>query len=60
MHPQVTDDYSVEKGELREEELDRFLCGERNFSTARVQTVINRMRSKAAQKSLKDYFGGSS
>lgn len=59
IHPLVTDDYSVEKGELQEEALDQFLCGERDFSTKRVQTLINRMRTKAAQKSLKDYFGGS-
>ena len=59
MNPEVTSEYSVERGELQEEALDDFLCGEKNFSTRRVQTLINRMRSKAAQKSLKDYFGGS-
>lgn len=58
MEPEVTDEYSVARGELQEDALDDFLCGERNFSTRRVQTLINRMRSKAAQKSLKDYFGG--
>ena len=59
LHPEVTDDYSVERGELQEDALDDFLCGEKNFSTRRVQTLINRMRTRAAQKSLKDYFGGS-
>lgn len=59
MNPEVTSEYSVERGELQEDALDDFLCGEKNFSTRRVQTLINRMRSKAAQKSLKDYFGGS-
>lgn len=59
LHPEVIDQYSVERGELQEDALDDFLCGERNFSTKRVQTLINRMRAKAAQKSLKDYFGGS-
>ena len=58
LHPEVTDDYSVERGELQEDTLDDFLCGEKNFSTRRVQTLINRMRARAAQKSLKDYFGG--
>ncbi|MCW4012683.1 MAG: flap structure-specific endonuclease, partial [Candidatus Bathyarchaeota archaeon] len=58
LHPEVTDKYTVEQGELMEDALDDFLCGERNFSTKRVQTLINRMRTKAAQKSLKDYFGG--
>ena len=59
LHPEVTDEYSVERGELQEDALDDFLCGEKNFSTRRVQTLINRMRSRAAQKSLNDYFGGS-
>ena len=58
LHPEVTAKYSVEQGELQEDALDEFLCVERNFSTKRVQTLINRMRNKAAQKSLKDYFGG--
>ena len=40
-------------------QLDAFLVGERNFSTKRVQTLINRMRSSGAQKSLKEFFGGS-
>jgi flap endonuclease-1 len=59
MNPEVTDEYSVDRGELQEDALDDFLCGEKNFSTRRVQTLINRMRSRASQKSLKDYFGGS-
>ena len=59
LHPPVTDEYKVEQGALQEEALDEFLCEQRGFSTKRVQTLINRMRKKAAQKSLKDYFGGS-
>ena len=59
LHPEVTDEYSIERGELQEDALDDFLCREKNFSTRRVQTLINRMRNRAAQKSLKDYFGGS-
>jgi flap endonuclease-1 len=57
LNPPVTDDYSVEKGILDEAGLDDFLVGEKNFSTKRVQTLINRMRSSGAQKSLNDYFG---
>lgn len=57
LNPDVTNDYSVEKGELDETGLDDFLVGEKNFSTKRVQTLINRMRNSAAQKSLRDYFG---
>ena len=59
LNPDVTDDYSVQQGALHEEALDAFLVGERNFSTKRVQTLINRMRSKAAQKSLNEFFGSS-
>jgi flap endonuclease-1 len=57
LNPDVTDNYSVQRGELLEQELDDFLVGEKNFSTKRVQVLINRMRNSAAQKSLKDYFG---
>jgi len=59
LNPDVTDEYTVQQGVLQEEALDAFLVGERNFSTKRVQTLINRMRSKAAQKSLNEFFGGS-
>ncbi len=58
LNPDVTDDFSVQQGVLQEEELDAFLVGYRNFSTKRVQTLINRMRSSAAQKSLNEFFGG--
>lgn len=58
LNPDVTDDYTVQRGVLQEEELDAFLVGERNFSTKRVQTLINRMRSSGAQKSLNEFFGG--
>jgi flap endonuclease-1 len=58
LNPDVTDDYSVQQGVLQEEELDAFLVSERNFSTKRVQTLINRMRSSVAQKSLNEFFGG--
>ena len=59
LNPDVTDDYSVEPGVLQEDDLDAFLVGERNFSTKRVQTIINRMKNRAAQKSLKEFFGDS-
>ena len=59
IYPEVTSQYIIQRGELQEDALDDFLCGEKNFSTRRVQTLINRMRNKKAQKSLKDYFGGS-
>ncbi len=44
---------------ILKKELDAFLVGKRIFSTKRVQTLINRMRNSAAQKSLNEFFGGS-
>jgi len=44
LEPKVTRDYSLRYGDLREDELTRFLCDERDFSKERVQTVIERMK----------------
>jgi len=44
LEPNVTSDYDLTHGGLREEELRDFLCGERGFSRARVETVIKRMK----------------
>lgn len=44
LQPEVSDDYSLEIGELQEEELYRFLCEERGFSRKRVETAVERMR----------------
>lgn len=57
LNPEVTDEYAVEKCEFREDELYSFLVDGKNFSPRRVQTLINRMRSSAAQKSLTQFFG---
>jgi flap endonuclease-1 len=57
LNPKVTDEYSVTSGLLQEEALSDFLCREKNFSTKRIQILINRMRKKESQKYLKDYFG---
>jgi len=58
LRPEVTDDYGVEEGPLREEELVSFLCDERAFSRERVDTVISRMRQSRAQRSLSYWIGG--
>jgi flap endonuclease-1 len=58
LEPDVTDDYTIEEGPLREEELAVFLCDERAFSRQRVETVINRMRQANSQKSLTDWLRG--
>ena len=58
LNSDVIDDYKVDQGELREEELVSFLCDERAFSRDRVDTVIKRMKHANMQKSLSEYFGG--
>jgi flap endonuclease-1 len=57
LNPDVTDEYNVTTGLFQEEAIQNFLCVEKNFSAKRVQTLINRMRKKESQKSLRDYFG---
>ncbi len=55
LKPKVSDDYSVEWGNLRENELYEFLCREKGFSKKRVETVIQRMKkfySNRAQTGL--------
>lgn len=59
LEPDVTDEYRVEAGPLREEELVSFLCEERAFSRGRVETVVSRMRESERQRSLEDWIGGS-
>jgi len=44
LEPRVTDDYRVEWGRLREDELYRFLCDRRGFSPERVEVAARRMR----------------
>ena len=56
--PEVTDDYTIAPGELDEEGLIGFLCGERGFSMERVETVIERIKRSKKQKSLSDWLGG--
>jgi flap endonuclease-1 len=60
LEPDVTDEYRLEAGPLREEELISFLCEERAFSKDRVETVVNRMKKSERQKSLEDWIGGNS
>lgn len=56
--PDVTDEYRVEAGPLRDEELVSFLCEERAFSRGRVEIVVSRMKESARQRSLEDWIGG--
>lgn len=59
LQPEVTSDYSVEYGEMDEDGLFVFLCGERDFSRSRVETVVQRMRAfhkRKRQAELKEWF----
>ena len=44
LHPEVTDEYEIRFRGLNEAGLRDFLCGERGFSTERVELAISRMR----------------
>jgi flap endonuclease-1 len=50
LEPEITKDYSLQYGELHEEELYRFLCDERDFSRDRVETVVLRMKNYYANR----------
>ena len=58
IEPDVTDDYGIEMGPLREEELISFLCEERAFSRERVEAAVNRIKTSRRQRSLEDWIGG--
>ena len=60
LEPKVSENYSLRYGTLQEEELIHFLCGHRDFSEERVQTVIKRMKKFYARKKqteLEKWFG---
>ncbi len=44
LEPDVTSNYALQYGNLREEELYSFLCDQREFSKKRVETVVQRMK----------------
>lgn len=56
--PDVTDDYRLDWGVLREDELYAFLCGERSFSRKRVEVVAQRMKEFYAGRRLESWFKG--
>ena len=58
LEPDVTDDYDIKSGSLREEALLAFLCDERGFFRQRVDVAINRIKRYQTQKSLTDWFHG--
>ena len=44
LHPEVTFNYNLEHGPLREEEIFSFLCDQRDFARKRVEMVVQRIR----------------
>jgi flap endonuclease-1 len=58
LEPEVTDEYTVAPGDLDEEGLIDFLCGERGFSRERVEAVIERIERSKRQRRLSDWLGG--
>ena len=58
LEPEVTDDYTLEWGALREDQLYEFLVDERSFSRRRVETVVGRMRRFHGQKRLGAWLAG--
>jgi len=45
LQPEISAEYSLDYGELDEDGLYDFLCGQRDFSRDRVRTVVERMRA---------------
>ena len=59
LHPATTSDYDLSYGPLREEELFRFLCDQRDFAHKRVETAVQRMSqvyNKKKQEGLEKWF----
>ena len=59
LEPEITHNYSLEYGELREDELYQFLCEERDFSRRRVETAVKRMKafySRRSQRKLGEWI----
>jgi flap endonuclease-1 len=59
LNPPATDDYDLDEGTLREEDLYRFLVDERGFSRDKVRTIVDRMKIARGQRSLSEWAGGS-
>ena len=62
LHPNVTDEYEIRFKGLDETGLRDFLCGERGFSTDRVELAISRMRTfySREQSNLKGWMASES
>ena len=60
LHPPVTDEYSIKWGKPEPEKIKHFLCDEHNFSSDRVEKVVERLNKAvsetAKQKTLSSWF----
>jgi flap endonuclease-1 len=59
LEPDVHENYNINYGELKEEEIYHFLCDERGFSRKRIQTAVERMKrfySWTKQSDLKKWL----
>jgi flap endonuclease-1 len=57
LEPKLTDDYALKYGPLKEDELYRFLCDQRDFSRERVEIAIRRMQRFYQRKKHTDLKG---
>jgi flap endonuclease-1 len=55
LKPNVSDEYQLNFGQLREKELLEFLCQERAFSRNRVEKLVERLKKTSVQRSLMDW-----
>jgi flap endonuclease-1 len=59
MQPDITEDYTTKYVEMHEDGLYEFLCGQRDFSQSRVETVAQRMKAfykRKRQTDLKEWL----
>ncbi len=60
LHPDVTDNYSIQWGQPKMEEVVQFLCRERDFSEERVRNAVERMMSglkeREKKRTLESFF----
>ena len=58
LHPHITSDYELSFSQPDEEKVVSFLCGERDFSEARVRKAISRINVSQSKSSatLESYF----
>jgi len=60
LHPEVTDNYSIQWREPKIEEVVQFLCRERDFSEERVRNAVERMMSglkeREKKRTLESFF----